>query len=52
MLALKLAFVGGCYLLLRYTSRPHRPGIPLGLTVLGTVVTSWNLSILARAWLL
>jgi hypothetical protein len=51
MLAVKLGFAGGCYLLWTYVPRPHRLGIPLGLALVGVLVTAWNLSVLARAGL-
>lgn len=49
MITLKLAVVGGCYLVWRRVPRPHRVGIPLGLAALGILVTAWNLFVLSQA---
>lgn len=42
MVVLKLAVFGAGYLAWRGLPRPHRVGIPLGLAVVGVVVTAWN----------
>lgn len=47
--ALKLGMLGGCYLVWRQLSQPHCVGIPLGLTVVGVVVTAWNFHIVVLA---
>lgn len=52
MVVLKTVVFVGCYLLWRAVSRPYCLGVPLGLAVLGVLVTTWNLSILAVALLL
>lgn len=49
MFGLKLLAFGGCYALWRVVRRPHRLGVPLGLALLGIVVTLWNLGILLVA---
>jgi hypothetical protein len=51
MLVLKLAVVGVAYLVWKGIQGPHRLGIPLGLALVGVLVTAWNLSVLARAGL-
>lgn len=37
------------YLLWKFSPDPHRIGIPLGLSLLGVVVTTWNLSVIFQA---
>jgi len=49
MFGLKLLAFGGCYALWRVVRRPHRLGVPLGLSLLGVVVTLWNLGVLLVA---
>jgi len=48
---LKGTVFGACYLLWRRVPRPHCVGVPLGLTAVGVVVTTWNLHVLLRATL-
>lgn len=45
----KLATFVMFYLLWRFSPAPHRIGIPLGLGLLGVVVTTWNLSVIVAA---
>lgn len=52
MLVLKGGVFGGCYALYRVVPRPQTVGIPLGLAVLGVLVTGWNLAVLAAALVL
>lgn len=52
MLAVKIALLAVFFLLWRSTARPHRVGVPLGLTLLGVVVVWWNLSVQVAAILL
>lgn len=47
MLALKAAVLAGCYCLYRCVPRPHDVGVPLGLALLGVLVTGWNLTLMA-----
>ncbi|MBX0297629.1 DUF5658 family protein [Haloarcula nitratireducens] len=47
--ALKIAAFGGFYVCWRLVPRPYSMGIPLGLAVLGGVVTSWNLRVVLLA---
>lgn len=47
MIALKVGVVGLCYGLYCCVPRPHDVGVPLGLALLGLVVTGWNLALLA-----
>lgn len=49
MVVLKGIALGSCYLLWRLTPHPHCVGVPLGLVVLGVVITVWNAHILLRA---
>jgi len=51
ILLLKAVVFGVCYLLWQVTSRPHCIGAPLGLAVLGIVVTCWNSIVLTSATL-
>ena len=51
MIGLKLFAFGGCYALWRVVGRPHRLGVPLGLALLGVVVTFWNLRVLLAVML-
>ena len=46
LLPLKLLTFGLAYLLWRVTPRPYRIGVPLGLAILGIMVTVWNIVIL------
>ncbi|UWG50537.1 putative membrane protein [Halalkaliarchaeum sp. AArc-CO] len=46
MVALKLAVFAICYGLWRVVPAPHRMGVPLGLAVLGVLVTLWNVAII------
>lgn len=46
LIGLKVATFGLCYLLWRFTPRPHRIGVPLGLATLGVLVTAWNVSLI------
>ncbi|MEF8780440.1 MAG: hypothetical protein V5A46_07155 [Haloferacaceae archaeon] len=46
MLGLKALAFGCCYGLWRLTPRPYDVGVPLGLAVLGVLVTVWNLAVL------
>ena len=43
---LKLLTFGLVYLLWRVTPRPYRIGVPLGIAILGIMVTVWNIVIL------
>lgn len=43
---LKIAAIGVCYALWRLIPRPYAVGTPLGLAVLGMLVTGWNSLIL------
>ncbi|MBX0297864.1 DUF5658 family protein [Haloarcula nitratireducens] len=47
--ALKLAAFGGFYVLWKLVPRPHSLGVPLGLAILGGIVTSWNLRVILLA---
>jgi hypothetical protein len=49
ILLVKLLTIGGSYGVWRAISGPHRVGVPLGLAVLGVVVTSWNTVIVSTA---
>lgn len=46
MVVLKTALFGACYCLYRCVPRPHDVGVPLGLALLGVLVTGWNLALL------
>lgn len=46
MVPLKFAVLVGAYIAWLHVPAPHNIGIPLGLAVLGVLVTLWNLSIL------
>lgn len=41
-------FVGG-FLVWKAVPRPHSVGVPLGLALVGVVVTGWNISVLVVA---
>lgn len=47
MVGLKLFVFGVGYALWRIVPAPHRVGVPLGLAVLGILVTIWNVGVLA-----
>lgn len=47
MVVVKVAVVGACYLAYCRVPDPHDTGIPLGLAVLGVLVTAWNLALLS-----
>lgn len=49
VLALKTVTLVGFYALARSVARPYRKGIPIGLAILGLLVTAWNLSVLIIA---
>lgn len=49
MVGLKLLVLCGGYLLWRRLPRTSAVGVPLGLAVLGVVVTAWNLHVVLRA---
>ena len=42
MVALKFVVVGGSYLVWTLLPSPERVGIPLGLLLVGALVTAWN----------
>lgn len=44
MVTLKLVVLCGCYVLWQRLPRPPAVGVPLGLAILGVVVTVWNFS--------
>ena len=46
LVGLKLGTFLLCYGLWRVTPYPHRIGVPLGLAVLGILVTAWNTSLI------
>lgn len=46
MVGLKLGVFGGCYVLWRYIPRPIDVAVPLGLALLGPLLTGWNLLLL------
>ena len=52
MVPLKLFAVGIGYLIWRVTPAPHDVGVPLGLAVLGVLVTAWNTGVLVLSVLL
>jgi len=43
MVALKIVFIGAALLFWRVGPKPQADGIPLGLAVLGVLVTGWNI---------
>lgn len=47
MVGLKLLVFVLCWSLWRLVPPPHRVGVPLGLAVLGVLVTLWNTGVLA-----
>lgn len=47
----KGAVIGGGYALWVHTPRPYRLGVPLGLALLGVLVTTWNFHVLMAAGL-
>lgn len=49
VVGLKTMAFGGCYVLWRWTPRPYRVGVPLGLILLGASLTVWNTVILLAA---
>jgi len=49
ILSLKAAALGACYVLYRIVPEPHDLGVPIGITLVGSVVSTWNLSVLGRA---
>jgi len=51
IVVLKAASLGGCRALWRLVPRPHRLGVPLGLSVVGATVTAWNLFVVVVALL-
>ncbi|MFB6073758.1 MAG: hypothetical protein ABEJ89_01955 [Haloarculaceae archaeon] len=46
---LKCLVVAGAFACWSVVPRPHRDGIPLGLTAVGAVATAWNLLVVAVA---
>lgn len=52
LFGLKLIGLGACYVLWRVSPRPYNLGIPLGLALLGAVVTLWNVRVLLAVSLL
>lgn len=48
-LALKGGSFLACGLLWRAVPKPQRVGVPLGLALLGAVVTAWNLAVITAA---
>lgn len=48
---LKIAVVAGFYGLYRVVPNPHNVGVPLGLCMLGFVVTVWNGAVIVAALL-
>ena len=52
MVVLKSIVFGSCYLLWKWTPRPHCMGVPLGLAILGMIITVWNLQVLLLALIL
>lgn len=49
VVVLKLALFCAGYLAWKSTPRPQRVGVPLGLSLLGLVVTAWNVRVLMIA---
>jgi len=49
MIALKLAVFAGCYVFWRRLPQPHAVGVPLGLAVVGVLVTARNVHVVVRA---
>lgn len=52
IILVKLLVFTGSYLAWRMTPEPYRLGIPLGLGLVGIVVTAWNIHILIIALLI
>jgi Zn-dependent protease len=50
MVGLKLLTLGLCGGLYRAAPVPHRVGVPLGLAVLGGLVSGWNLVVVAAVY--
>lgn len=48
MPVMKALALGVCYWVWRTTPNPHNVGVPLGLAVLGVLVTGWNLFVLTH----
>lgn len=46
MFVTKTAVIGGFFLLWKVTPRPHCVSYPIGLSILGVVVTGWNLLVI------
>ncbi len=46
LVVLKCGTLAGSYAAWRVVPQPHRVGIPLGLAVVGIVVTSWNTTLI------
>lgn len=46
LVGMKLLVFAICYLVWRVVPRPYCWGVPLGLTVLGAVVTTWNVMVI------
>lgn len=49
MAVLKGIAFASCYLLWKWTPRPYCVGVPLGLVILGAVITVWNFHVLLLA---
>lgn len=48
---LKTVVIGAFFAIWKYASLPYAVGIPLGLSILGVVVTLWNTSVILLALL-
>lgn len=49
MTVLKGIALASCYLLWKLTPRPYCVGVPLGLVILGVLITAWNFHVLLLA---
>jgi len=50
LVLLKSGTLAASYAVWRFLGAPHRVGIPLGLAVVGLVVTSWNTALIWVTW--
>jgi len=49
MILIKLVVLFVAVLCWRYCPSPHRLGIPLGISVVGIIVTAWNFQVIVQA---
>lgn len=52
LLLIKIASLFGFYLFWRITPKKYQIGIPIGITIVGTIITAWNIYLLSYILLL